>query len=340
MKNFSPSSPDFVSSGYRMKNMQDQNKWEEIAARLHDEKSVGSSAHEITEEDRNIEKTMSRILDSSKDVRRIRDFQSPEIVWERLKNKLIRRNYFSGFLKYAAVALIAVLSTVTVNYFLQKYASSAGQFASVSSPNGQITNVTLFDGTNVWLNAESTLKYKKTFNQSDREVYLDGEALFNVTKNSKKPFIVNAGDAKVKVHGTVFDVKAYKNMPTLETVLLEGNVEFIRKGKSVFIKPGEELVLSSQTGKIQKSVINTAEYTSWKGGKIYFNNKTLEDLTTQLERWYEVKFRFGSEKLKSYHFSGVINKDRSLDYTLNIIEAINKVEFKRNKDEILITKAK
>lgn len=318
--------------------MENQKKWEQMAAELHGELQE-PSGEQNQDEDIRIEKALERIHASGKDVKKIREFQPSEIVWDKLKGKLGRNIRIKEWLKYAAVAAIAISITILADYLVGNN-TSENQYASVSSPVGQITNLTLFDGTNVWLNAGSTLKYKKSFNQSDREVYLDGEALFDVAKDKTRSFIVNAGKAIIKVHGTIFDVKAYLNMSTVETVLIEGSVEFIRNGNSVYMNPGEHLICSSGTGKFTKSEINTAEYTAWKGGKIYYSDKPLYDLALQLERWYEVKFRFDSEELKNYRFTGVINKDNSLDYTLDIIEEINKVEFKTNQEEIVIMASK
>lgn len=245
----------------------------------------------------------------------------------------------SPLVNYAAVALISMLSTGLAAYFFAGR-SVGEQYASVSCPNGQITNITLFDGTNIWLNAGSTLKYKKTFNEEERDVFLEGEALFEVAKNSDKQFVVHASGTEIKVHGTVFDVKAFGDIPNIETVLIEGKVEFVSAGKSVFMNPGEKLIFNPETEQISSSKVNTTEYTAWKGGKIYFNNESLGNLIVQLERWYEVDFRFESDEVKKLRFSGVINKDKSLDYTLNIIQSINKVEFVKNKENVLIKQIK
>ena len=318
--------------------MENQKTWERIAAKLHGE-AQEPSGQQHPGQDSRIEKMMEQLHVSRNDVRKIREFQPPEMVWEKMKGKLGQTRWFEGWTKYAAVAVVAVLLTILAHYFIGSHGYE-NQYAAVSSPIGQITNLTLFDGTNVWLNAGSTLKYKKSFNQLDRDVYLEGEALFEVTENKNRPFIVHAGSTCIKVHGTIFDVKAYSNMQTVETVLIKGRVEFISNGSSAFMSPGERVISSSRTGKIIRSEINTTEYTSWKGGKICFNNKPLDELVMQLERWHEVKFRFDSEELKEYRFTGVINKERSLDYTLNIIQEINKVEFKVNQEEILIMASK
>lgn len=319
--------------------MEDQKKWEQFAERLHGEISGDQTQQTESDENIHLENSMKQIFNARKDVQKIREFQSTNYVWESLKLRLTKSGRANEIMKYAAVAVIAIMTTFFGTQFFQNKLSN-DEFASISSPTGQISNITLFDGTNVWLNAGSTLKYKKSFNQYDREVYLSGEALFEVTKEKKHSFIVHSGKSEIRVHGTVFDVKAYPNMNTIETVLVEGSVEFVNKGKSVLMSPGEQLVFSKNTNKVVKTVINTAEFTSWKGGKIYFNNKTLKDLTMQLERWYEVKFKFASPEFENYRFSGVINKDKSLDFTLGIIEEINKVEFKMNQDEILITSKK
>lgn len=263
---------------------------------------------------------------------------SPEKAWSRFEPKIRARIFRMEWVKYAAIFVFAVaLSSVLF------WENGSGKFggetlACISAPNGQIANVTLFDGTNVWLNAGSKLSYKPSFNQGEREVILEGEAYFSVKKNAKVPFIVHAGKTQIKVHGTQFDVKAYNDEPTVETVLVEGKVEFLSNGNSVMMQPGEQIRFTKSTGEVATSKVNPDDCTAWKGGKIYFDNETLYNLTRSLERWYEVRFDFKDEKIKDYRFSGVINKDRTLDYTLHMIQEINKVKFDINHEEIIVMK--
>ncbi|RKD92368.1 FecR family protein [Mangrovibacterium diazotrophicum] len=312
---------------------QAKNKWEELAAKLHGEKTDDSLRFEANDEDLKISQ---QILDARDKVAKLRNLKSTDKAWREVKGNMKNsRKLWLSFAKYAAVFVVAVLLTGGL-FLIQSPSEMPDTFACISAPNGQISNVTLFDGTNVWLNAGSNLKYKQSFGSENREVYLEGEAFFSVTKNKNIPFIVHAGNSAVKVHGTQFNVKAYQNEPVIETVLVEGQVEFMSDNDDVMMKPGQQLLFSRESGNVETKQVNTDEFTSWKGGKIYFNDETLQNLTKQLERWYEVSFTFQNEKIKNYRFSGVINKDRSLEYTLRIIQQINKVKFETNKEQIEI----
>jgi len=312
---------------------QAKNKWEELAAKMHDEGTDASMPLNTSDADLKI---AEQIFEARGKVAQLRNLKSSDEAWKEVRGSITKsRKLWLSFAKYAAVFVVAVLLTGGL-FLMQTPPTMPDTFACISAPNGQISNVTLFDGTNVWLNAGSNLKYKQTYGNENREVFLEGEAFFSVTKDKKIPFIVHAGNSAVKVHGTQFNVKAYENDPLIETVLVEGKVEFLSDNESVMMKPGDQLLFSKDSGYVETKAVNTDEFTSWKGGKIYFNNETLLNLTKQLERWYEVSFTFENDRVKNYRFSGVINKDRSLDYTLRIIQEINKVKFKTNKEQIEI----
>lgn len=312
----------------------DQKKWESRASLLH-----GEQVEADLRDDEDL-KAAEKIFKVRGKVSQVLKLRTPEAAWDDLAGRVLSKRRTPEFLKYAAVFLLSVLLTGSAFWFYSVKQGGTSEFASISAPNGQISNITLFDGTNVWLNAGSSLTYKSSFNQNNREVILEGEALFSVQKNGKIPFIVRAGNAQVKVYGTNFNVKAYQNDDRIETVLIEGQVHFISEEKSVEMKPGERLLFSKTNGEIETSQVNTNEYVSWTGGKIYFNDETLENLVVQLSRWYEVEFSFEEERIKSYRFSGVINREKSLGYTLNIIQEINKVRFEFDQEKIRIKEKK
>jgi ferric-dicitrate binding protein FerR (iron transport regulator) len=313
--------------------MDQQNKWEEWASILHNEAT--DSVTDYTENDQDYGH-VEKIFNARNQVGQVLSLKPADKAWIELRKQLSSGKRWIEWMKYAAIFILSLLLTGTAFWTHYSDQFTPKRYTSITVPNGQISNITLFDGTNVWLNAGSSLKYSDTFNRNDREIFLEGEALFSVTKDEKIPFIVHAGDAQVKVYGTEFNVKAYSNETKIETVLIEGKVQFTAHGKDVMMEPGEQLVLSKATGELVKRQVDPDEYTSWKGGKIYFNNETLFNLTQQLERWYEVKFSFDHESIKSYRFSGVINKERSLDYTLRIIQEINKIKFEFKDEQIII----
>ncbi len=314
--------------------MNDQDKWEKWASWFHDETDNTINDRDENPADPKEWEKMKRIYGAKEDVGHVLNFKSPEKAWKELKKRL-SPGWQTELMKYAAVFLLAIaLSGIT--FWIMNSIPSDNEFTSVMSPNGQISTVSLSDGTTIWLNSGSKLKYNDDFNDKNREVFLEGEALFSVTRGKSKPFIVHAGEAEIKVTGTEFNVKAYRNESGIEATLIEGKVQFSSPQSKVDMLPGQHLLFSKTTGEIKMTQVNPAEYTAWKGGKIYFNNESLENLVFQLERWYEVKFAFENEKIRSYRFSGVINKERSLDYTLGIIQEINKIKFRFKDEQILI----
>ena len=314
--------------------MNDQDKWEKWASRVHAESDDSRNSTEENPADSNEWQNIKRIYGAREDVGHVLNFKSAGEAWHEMKKRLSPK-WLTEFMKYAAIFLLAVAFS-GIAFWTMYSIPSDSEFTSVMSPNGQISTVSLSDGTTIWLNSGSKLQYNDNFNDKNREVFLEGEALFSVTRNESKPFIVHAGETEVKVTGTEFNVKAYRNESGIEATLVEGKVQFRSPQSKVDMLPGQHLLFSKATGKIKTTQVNPAEYTAWKGGKIYFNNERLENLVFQLERWYEVRFAFENEKIRSYRFSGVINKERSLDYTLGIIQEINKVKFESKDEQILI----
>jgi ferric-dicitrate binding protein FerR (iron transport regulator) len=312
------------------------NKWEDWAENLHGENTASDGNLNFDSDEGNDKEAVGNIFELRGKVSEVRRLKPESSAWQELKSQIAPKLFLRELLKYAAIIIVSLFVGGSAFWAYTTLNSPPLEYASITAPNGQISNITLFDGTNIWLNAGSTLKYQQNFNKDGREVFLEGEAYFDVAKNKGLPFVVNAGSSKIRVLGTVFNVKAYHDEPKIETVLVEGNIEFIAQGKTIVLKPGEHILYSEKTNLISKTKVNTEDYTSWKGGKIYFNNETLQEIALQLERWYEVKFQFNEEHIKNYRFTGVINKDKTLDYTLKIIEAINKVELKMDNEQIEI----
>jgi len=196
--------------------------------------------------------------------------------------------------------------------------------------------VLLPDGSNVWIGANSSLKYDNGFGQENRDIIFTGEAMFNVEKDDRIPFLVKLDDASVSVHGTKFLVTGYSAGNKNEIVLLEGKIKYHRKNQLFNLSPGERIFDNRLTGETIKDRIELENYREWMNGKVYLDNSELYDLTFLLEQWYEAKFTFGNKGLKNYKFTGVIDKRESLDYNLNIISLTNKVKFQKNEHGIVI----
>lgn len=316
----------------------DQHKFELIASILHNEEiEMEQEIPEISGEDQDFLEAR-KVFSVKEQVVQLGKLRSEEEVWKQLRPRILVKGAidWQKWLSYAAVFFGAVLlSTAFHFFFFGNQDNTTEVFASVNSPRGQITSLTLFDGTTVWLNSGSTIKYSNQFGKKQREVSLEGEALFEVKKDPEKSFLLNIGSSQVKVHGTIFNAKNYP--AEKEVVLLEGKVEYINQSKNIFLKPNERVVEDKHSGEMIVDRVNAAIYSSWIGGKIYFENESLEDLSLRLERWYDMEFAFENENIKSYKFTGVINKDKSLDYSLRIIQLTNKVKFRKERDKIIIT---
>jgi len=316
----------------------ESNKYETIASRLHDKEADSSNnASELSEEDQDL-KAAQRILEAKEMVAQLGKLKSGEEAWANVRPRLAAKPVINWdrWLSYAAVFVgTVILNSVFMNLYYSKKQDNQEVFATVTSPRGQITSMTLFDGTTVWLNSGSSLKYSNQFGVKQREVTLDGEALFEVKKDTKKSFVVNMDGSTIEVHGTIFNAKNYH--AEKEVVLLEGKIDFSNRNKTIEMNPNDRVVVNKNTEEVKVDQVNGTDYKSWIGGKINFDNESLENLALRLERWYDIEFEFEKPNIKAYKFSGVINKDKSLDYTLRIIQLTNKVKFRKEADKIFIT---
>ncbi len=254
------------------------------------------------------------------------------------KTILPRRKMFK-VMRYAAVILVVISLSVLVGTMVYKSASEGEKVVvtQIVSPTGKMKQVDLPDGSIVWLGSNSGLRYDNFFGRKNRTVTLDGEAMFEVMKGKDLAFLVRLGKSAIKVHGTRFLVNDYASASKSEVILLEGKVEYKKDGQSVFIDPGEKLVDNHESDKIEMEKIDIEHYKGWISGKVYFEHEKLSELTFFLEQWYGVRFSFQDDSLEAYSFTGMINKEKPLEYTLKIISLTNKVKFKKDENEITVT---
>jgi transmembrane sensor len=178
--------------------------------------------------------------------------------------------------------------------------------------------VTLPDGTKVWLNAETSLRYPTTFTGAERNVELTGEAYFEVAKNAKQPFIVRSGDAAVRVLGTHFNIMAYGDEPTLKTTLTEGSVAMSKNGEEVILKPGQGGTVSAGSNQISVAAADVDQDLAWKNGQFYFNKTELTAIMKQLARWYNLEIRYAG-KVPKKRFVGKISRYTNLSDVLEVL---------------------
>lgn len=210
-------------------------------------------------------------------------------------------------------------------------------YNELSVPSAGECCLVLDDGTKVWVNAGSKLKYPVRFTGKDRKVFLEGEAYFDVTKGVK-PFIVHTARGEVNVLGTSFGVTAYEDDENVYTTLVTGKVRFTGR-ETIEINPGEQVV-AYRSGKLEKRTVNTEEYVGWKNGLYVFSHQRLESIMQTLSRWYDVKVFFQNPGLKEMEFTGNLKRYDRVDVFLKALQRTGELEYKINGNAIVLSGAK
>jgi transmembrane sensor len=209
-------------------------------------------------------------------------------------------------------------------------------YHQLTTPRGGQYRLQLPDGTLVWLNAASSLRYPDHFAGAQREVELQGEAYFEVAHNAKQPFIVAAGGSMVEVLGTHFNVKAYGEETSIRTTLLQGAVR-LKKGKTLqLLKPGEAGIVDRNSDAIVVMPAERGEAIGWTEGKFIFAGDTEEEIVRQLSRWYGVDMEL--KEHWGYHFHAAIPRNLSLRKVLQLLEATNNIHFKEEGQKIIVNR--
>jgi transmembrane sensor len=204
-------------------------------------------------------------------------------------------------------------------------ASNAVLYNTVRTPRGGQYQVALPDGSKVWLNAATTLRFPTAFSGKDRTVELAGEAYFEVAANKNQPFRVKVDDMKIDVLGTHFNVMAYDDEGSFHTTLLTGAVRVEEGTEARLLKPGEEARMSLDTKNLTIAVADTDQVVAWKNGLFQFDGATLETVLRQVARWYDVDVRYEGTIPK--HFSGLISRGASLAEVLHVLDKTGKTRF-------------
>ena len=206
-------------------------------------------------------------------------------------------------------------------------ADTAVVFHTLEVPRGCEFQVLLADGTRVWLNAASRLRYPGRFVGDRREVYLEGEGYFEVAKDARHPFVVEVGHAEIEVLGTSFNVYSYLEEQKTEATLVEGKVRFSAGGQEVTLSPGEQGVWDT-AGHLDKREVDVYPYIAWKDGKFVFRKRTLEEVMRIVSRWYNVNVVFEDAVSKQVSFSGNIRRYDDFSQVVGMLEMTGGLEFK------------
>ena len=210
-------------------------------------------------------------------------------------------------------------------------------YNTVKIPQGGEYNLVLADGTHVFLNAESQLRYPVHFAGNTREIELSGEAYFEVTKDAKKPFIVKLTGMSVEVLGTSFNLNAYANTGKIFTTLVNGSVKLDIPGSSEtkLLKPEEQAAFDVKSGQTEIRKVDVNLYTGWKDGRLNFYDSRLEDIMITLTRWYSADVVYRDSSVKNLRFSGSLDRYGEINQILDIIKSTKKLKIEIEGNTIL-----
>ena len=240
-------------------------------------------------------------------------------------------------------ALGIKLENDTVNGLLKYEAGAVDnsigmKYNTLNVPKGGEYSLILPDGSRVWLNSETTLRFPVQFTGGKRVVYLSGEAYFRVKKDTSAAFHVYTKQQEITVLGTTFNVSAYENDWFTETTLIEGKVAVEGGAERVVMKPSEQYILDKRSGVGELKEVETEFYTSWIDGKFYFTSFTFEEIVKKLERWYDFTMIYEEDDIRQMRFSGVINKHRPIEEMLRFLEKTTDIHFKISGKNIVAGK--
>ena len=264
-----------------------------------------------------------------------------KIWWKINKNKDYekhQKNFIYPLLRIAAVLVIGLILGVSITTLINK---KEPVYYSAISPCGSVSKTILPDSTIIYLNAGSEIKYTIESKDGNREVFLNGEAWFDVQKNIKNPFIVHTPFYDVNVTGTQFNIKAYETDTEIATTLEEGQIILsssgnYKLGEKVVLSPGDQAVLNKESKELTIKKVNPVWYSSWKDNKLIFVNMELKELIVLLERKYGVEIDVIDDSILDYHYDGTI-KNESILEILEIIKETLPINFKIVGQKIEIT---
>jgi len=218
--------------------------------------------------------------------------------------------------------------------------STSSDYNTIETPKGGQYQVRLPDGTNVWLNAASSLRYPSAFKGSERKVELSGEAYFEVAKNKKMPFRVISNTQTVEVLGTHFNVNSYLDEADTKTTLLEGSVRVKRNNSAaaVVIRPGQQAsVKQNVNDKINVAEADMEEVMAWKNNYFRFNNENIESVMRKISRWYNVDVEYKGA-ISDEEFNGTISRSKNIVQVLEMLEGTKSIHFKIEGRRIVVMK--
>jgi ferric-dicitrate binding protein FerR (iron transport regulator) len=264
------------------------------------------------------------------------------------ENKIIK---LPGWIKVAAVIMVSVgmgwLWNFAYDNFINKDTLT---FNEIIVPIGEKSQIVLSDGTHVWINSGSRFKYPISFGKKSRQVYLSGEAFFDVTKQEKQTFVVTTHDASVRVLGTAFNVKSYPEDAKTQTTVVRGlvSVQRLNESEEVLIRPNQMAVIRNSAeekatgtaelpGKLHVlKNVNTEAVTCWKNQLLVFADEPLEDMAMKMERWFNVDIVIEDSTLRQERYNGKFVHNETIYEVLEAIKQTTSIKYSVEKDKIII----
>lgn len=237
------------------------------------------------------------------------------------------------------------INSSKIEYKKESLNKPSNEIHTIKIPKGGEYFLTLSDGTKVWLNSDTEIKFSSIFTGKERTVYLKGEAYFEVAKDSEHPFIVHANGLNVRVLGTKFNVSAYADDDFVNTTLVEGKVFVIEQisgtQQTAILEPSQQAFLSRNGA--QELIVQTVDpdlYTSWTSGKFIFRNESLDVILKKLGRWYNIEVFYDDSKAKNSKFSGILPRFKNCETFLKLMEKTNIVKFDYTENSVLVKSVK
>lgn len=259
-------------------------------------------------------------------------------------NRLVKTRMIRKFLlrtaACAAVIALLVISTysLTADFLIKSVAAVEN---TLYVPAGQRVKLTLQDGTEVWLNAQTKLTYPTVFAENERRVKVEGEAFFDVAKNPEKPFIVSSQGIEMKVLGTKFNVCSYPGEDALQTSLLEGSLKVYdpqKETKAVILKPNERVTITNN--RMVVDALPHLDYFLWKDGVYSFKEEPLSHILKKLELYYDVRIIVKDQSVFNWEYTGKFRQRDGIDEILRMIQKIHKFNIVKDEEKNVITLSK
>jgi len=227
----------------------------------------------------------------------------------------------------------------SLQYTEEAAAPKETKYNTLTVPRGGEFFLQLADGTKVWLNSETTLRYPVQFNGTERRVELTGEAYFEVVRDEKVPFLVESGDQVTRVLGTEFNISSYRENPEITTTLVKGRVETYTKNAPATrlqLAPNEQSIFLKKEDSLTKHTVDTYKYIAWKSGRFVFEDQDLGEIMGTLSRWYNIEVLFEKEDLRIIRFTGNLQRYSDFGAILSKIALTEEVDFEIENRKVTI----